>query len=116
MHQRDGFGKRGRVELRPQSPELPDQSKKAGVGGLGWIGGALAAVALAVLIGASGGSGLLSGLIGGLIGHQLAKSLFGGNRTATAHVPGTTKSTAQDVTRSGFGGTAARFSSRSSGS
>jgi hypothetical protein len=116
MQQRDGFGKRGRVELRPQPSELPGENNKSGAGGLGWVGGAIAAVALAVLIGASSGSGLLSGLIGGLIGHQLAKSLFGSNRTAAPHVPSTTKSTAQDVKRSGFGGTAARFSLRSSGS
>jgi hypothetical protein len=116
MQQRDGFGKRGRVELRPQPAELPDQSNKAGAGGLGWIGGAIAAIALAILIGAGSGSGLLSGLIGGLIGHQLAKSLFGGNQTATAQSPSATKSTAEDVKRSGFGSTAARFSSRSSGS
>jgi hypothetical protein len=116
MSQRDGFGKRGRVELRQREPELPQEDKPSGIGGLGWVGGAIAAVALAALIGSGGGSGLVSGLIGGLIGHQFAKSLFGGGKTTTASSPARPAAISRAVKRSGFGGIAARISARSSGS
>lgn len=127
---RQGFGKRGRVDLPSRSGQ-PPQSTPPPVpepdnGGLGfpkWAIGAVAAMFLFAMIAGSGSGG--GGLLGGLIGGLIAGKMLAGNKPAptttpqTARAGGTTTAAASttaprtDVNRGGFGSTAAKTTSSS---
>lgn len=116
-----GFGKRGRVEIRPEPP--PVRQPSADTSWLKYAAGGIAAIFLFGLIvgGTGGGGGLLGGILGGLLGHHLGKKL--GTPTAStspasarpASAPATTAAQPGTVQRGGFGATGGSGGSFSSG-
>lgn len=119
---RQGFGKRGRVELKGSpgtsgnTPAEPASASSIPAAELAkWAGGGIAAVVLltAATGGTGGGGGFLAGMLGGLAANQLAKRPPGpAHATAPASQPGAQAATVQ---RGGFGSTGGGGGNSSSG-
>ncbi len=114
--QNSGFGKRGRVTVKPSGYEPPPsepENDPAPVAKdlLKWAAGGIAATLLFMMVmaGTGGtGGGLLGGILGGLLGHHLANKARAPSTTAAAPnaSPAPAAASTSSVQRGGFGSTA----------